>query len=86
VLIGVQLHDGDGALLRTHFRGQACTFTDAALVRMALRFPLLGLKVSGAILFEAARLYLKGVPVVRRHRSPRYAIEGTRVTQPPVGE
>ncbi len=74
VLVGVALHDGDGALLRTHFRGCAVPFEDRHLLTALARHPLMTMKVIAAIHWEALRLYVKGVPVVRRHRSPRYSV------------
>lgn len=74
LLVGVSLRDGEGAILRTHFRGTGRPFSDRALLSALVRHPMLTLKVVGAIHWEALRLFLKGVPVVRRHRSPRYSI------------
>jgi DUF1365 family protein len=74
VLVGVALHDGEGALLRTHFRGRPEPFDDRHLLTALARHPLMTLKVITAIHWEALRLYAKGVPVVRRHRSPRYSV------------
>jgi len=74
VMVAVQLRDRDGALLRTHFRGDARPLGDRALAGLALRLPFLTLKVIAAIHWEALRLWLKRVPVVQRHASPRYNV------------
>lgn len=74
VLVGVHLRDAEGPLLRTHFRGEARPVGDAVLLSLAARFPLLAARVAGAIHIEALRLYWKGVPLVRRHVSPRYSV------------
>jgi uncharacterized protein len=83
VLVGVALHDREGALLRTHFRGAAKRFDDAAILRLLARRPLMTFKVIAAIHWEALRLFVKGVPVVRRHRSLRYSVQsGVVETRP----
>lgn len=79
--VGVQLVDTEGALLRTHFHGEARPLDDRHLLGAIVRHPLLALRVAGAIHIEALRLYVKGVPVMRRHVSPRYSIW----VMPPVG-
>ncbi len=74
LLLAVQFHDAAGALIRTHFKAQAAPLTDKALRRLTWRFPLLTVKVVGAIHFEALKLWLKGTPVVRHLRSSRYSV------------
>ena len=74
VVVGIALRDAAGPVLKTHFRGRRLALTDRTLALMLARHPLMTLKVVGAIHFEAARLWLKGVPPVRRHTSPRYTI------------
>lgn len=74
ILAAVLVSDGDGALLRTHFKGKPTALDDRALGAAICRHPLLTFKVIAAIHWEALRLFLKGVPVVRRHRSPRFTI------------
>lgn len=81
LLVGVNLRDGDGPLIKTHFRGRALPFSDGVFARLMLRYPLLTLKVTGAIHLEAAKLWLKGVPLVRGHRSPRYSISAAQATR-----
>jgi uncharacterized protein len=72
-LIAVLYRDAQGPVLRAHFAGTAEPMTDAALLRALARFPLMTAKIVGAIHLEAAKLWLKGVPLARRHKSPRYA-------------
>lgn len=74
LLVAVMLRDAGGPLLKTMFQGRRRSLNDASLLRLAVRYPLLTLKVIGAIHLEALKLWLKGIPVVRRHRSPRYSV------------
>ena len=75
IVVGVSLRDDAGLpLLKTHFRATRVPFSDTAIVRTVARHPLMTLKVAGAIHVQAARLWVKGVPLVTRHRSPRYTV------------
>lgn len=74
--VGVQLRDGAGALIKTHFSGAATPATDGRLIALCLRQPLMTGKVMAAIHYEALKLYLKGVPLVRRQPNPRYVLAG----------
>jgi uncharacterized protein len=74
VVVGITLRDGTGPVLKTHFRGDRMPLTDRTLAGMVARHPLMTAKVVGAIHFEAARLWLKGVPLVKRHASGRHTI------------
>lgn len=80
LLVGVTLRDAEGPLIKTHFSATAEPLTDGVLAGRLLRFPLLSLKVIGAIHLEAVKLWLKGVPFVRGHRSPRYSINARPAT------
>lgn len=75
VAIGVALRDSDGPLLRAHFAGQRESVSDKALLMLALRYPLMTMKVIAGIHFEAFRLWWKGVPLVRRQPAPRYSVD-----------
>ena len=73
VMIGITLHDAGGAVLNARFQGNRRALTTATLASALLRYPLMTLKVIGAIHVEAARLWLKGVPLVTRHASPSFS-------------
>lgn len=74
LVLAVTLRDHAGPLLKTLFRARRAPLDDRTLARLAAAMPFLTLKVIGAIHLEALRLWLKGVPVVRRHASPRYSV------------
>ena len=82
VTVGVGVHDQAGGLLRTHFAAACEPLGDRTLASLAVRFPMQSMVVAGGIHLEALRLFLKGVPVVRRHRTSRYRIA---VVEPVVG-
>jgi DUF1365 family protein len=68
-----ETQDGQ-AILNASFAGTRRDLTDAALLRLFLRYPLMTLKVVAAIHFEAVRLMLKGI---RRHPHAPLAEPGT---------
>ena len=62
--------DADGPILSATFKGHPEPMTSRGLARAFLRAPLLGIKVVGAIHYEAAKLWLKGVTYVPRPAPP----------------
>ncbi len=62
VKVVIREEDKDGLLLAAAFCGRHRDLTDAALARMALRYPLMTFKVLAGIHWEALRLWLKGIP------------------------
>ena len=82
LVIGVALRDADGPLLKTHFAARARPLTDRVLAGLLIRLPLMTLKVIAGIHFEAARLWLKGVPPMRRHRSPAFSVSNPAIAKP----
>ncbi len=73
VVIGVNFREAAQPVLKTHFRGERRPLDDRTISRLMVRYPLMTLKVFGAIHFEAARLWAKGVPIVPRQTSPAYS-------------
>lgn len=73
VFVGIDLVEPDGRTLATHFRGETREISDKRLLALWLRYPLMTFKVTAAIHFEAARLWLKGVRVQDRHESPKFS-------------
>lgn len=78
VVIGVNLRDAGGPVLKTHFRGERLPLTNRNLAAVLARHPLMTLKVVAAIHVEAARLWMKRVPLARRHVSPGYSVSVVR--------
>jgi DUF1365 family protein len=58
--------DGEGKLLISHLHGQRLPLSDAQLLRFAVKFPALTLKVITLIHWHALRLALKRVPWHRK--------------------
>lgn len=77
VAIGVNLHDDEGILLATSFKGERKPLTDRTLAAAFLKFPLMTLKVIAGIHWEALRLWRKGI-AFRPHGKAAAAI-GTSV-------
>lgn len=70
VLVRIDEADVDGPLLFASFSGRRRPFTDRALFALLFAYPLMTLKVTAAIHFEAVRLWLKGTPTFRHHNAP----------------
>lgn len=67
VLVRIDETDSEGLLLRAAFGGKRREFNDRELWAALFRYPLMTLKVVGAIHWEALRLLLKRVPLFRHH-------------------
>jgi len=71
VIIRIDEADAEGHFLRAVFSGRRRTLSDRALLALLFAYPLMSLKVTAAIHFEALRLWLKGVPVFRHQCAAR---------------
>ena len=58
-------------LLVASFVGRRVALNDAQLLRAFFTHPLMTVKVLVAIHYEAAKLFLKGVPFIRRPEPPQ---------------
>lgn len=63
--------EDDAPLLVASFFGRRETLSDAALFRAFISHPLMTVKVLVAIHYEAAKLFLKGVPFIKRPKPPQ---------------
>lgn len=62
--------EGADLLLAT-FTGRRHALSDRTLLHAAIKFPLMTLKIAGAINFEALRLWLKGAKLVEKPAPPK---------------
>lgn len=78
VLVAIDETDPQGLLLKASFAGTRQPLTDATLLRALFAYPLMTLKVTAAIHWEAAKLWAKGMPVFR-HRAAKARVATTVV-------
>jgi DUF1365 family protein len=78
VVVAIDETDTEGPLLRASFAGTRQPLTDDSLLRALFAYPLMTLKVTAAIHWEALKLWAKGVPVFR-HRAAAARIATTVV-------
>ncbi len=76
--LAIRQSDGTGELFRATHAARRRPLSDTALLGAAIRFPLMGVGVMAAILWEALRLRLKGTPVYPHPR--KSGAEGTPAT------
>jgi DUF1365 family protein len=72
IAVGIHLHDSDGPVLSARFHGWRTELDDKHLLKFFFTYPLMTLKVIVGIHVEALRIWLKGVPLQKRHTSPTY--------------
>jgi DUF1365 family protein len=72
--VGVALRDADGPLLRAHFRGRRSQLSDGTLLRALAGTGWMTVKVMAGIHYEAAKLWFKGLRLVRRPPAPENPI------------
>ena len=74
IAVTVNVLDREGLLLAASFAGTRCELTDGALLSALLRSPLLGLKVLGAIHWEALKIWNKGIRLRPRPDAPSHPV------------
>jgi len=79
ILVRIDESDADGPLLVASFAGTRQPMTDRSLLGALLRYPLMTLKVTAGIHWEALRLWWKGVPI-HRHQAADRPVASTIVT------
>lgn len=79
ILVRIDESDADGPLLVASFAGTRRPMTDRALLGALLRYPLMTLKVTAGIHWEAFRIWRKGVPI-HRHQAADRPVASTIVT------
>ena len=82
LFVGVRTSDAQGPMLLATFAAARTPLSDRAILKAFLGHPLLGLKVLGAIHWEALKLWLKGVRL--RPQPPAPATPVTVVRKPPA--
>ncbi len=80
--IAITVSDTAGPLLVAVQRMERRALTDGAILRASLAFPLMTVKVVAGILWEAAKLWIKGVSV-NRHPGPAEAPASYGPPRPP---
>lgn len=81
ILIRIDEEDTEGLLLVASFAGERSALNDRTLGSALLRHPLMTLKVSVGIYWEAFRLWKKGV-TIHPHKAAEKAIASTVVDSP----
>ena len=82
VLISIDESDAEGPLLFAAFAGKRRPLTDRTLLSAFFSYPLMTLKVTVGIHWEALRLWAKGAPIYR-HKAAREKIAATIVSLAP---
>lgn len=84
VLVRIDESDSEGPVLTASFSGHRVALSDRALLRALLRYPLMTLKVTAGIHWEALRIWWKGIPV-HRHRAASDKVATTIVSAASAG-
>lgn len=80
VLVDITENDHEGRLLKAAFSGKREEMSDTRLLLTFLKYPLMTVKVMGAIHWEALKIWLKGMPV-HRHRPADLRVATTIVSR-----
>lgn len=80
VLVAINERDQQGDLLFASFAGERRPLTSSVLMRALLSYPLMTLKIMGAIHWEALLLWAKGNPIYR-HKAAKNRVASSIATQ-----
>ena len=69
--IVINASDKNGLVIATAFKGNRREFKDRQLLKLALTYPLLTLKVISGIHWEALQIWLKGIGLKPRPKTPQ---------------
>ena len=72
--LGIALRDEQGPLMLAHFRAERREFSDTELLLALRRTGWMTVKVIAGIHYEAAKIWLKGVKLVKRPARPENQI------------
>lgn len=85
VRIVIRQEDDDGLLLAASFNGKRTPLTARSAAGLLFGFPLMTFKIIGAIHWEALKLWLKGIPVIR-HAPAAVAVDASVEYRRPTDE
>ena len=85
VLVAINESDDQGALLFASFAGERRPLTSGTLLRALLSYPLMTLKIMGAIHWEALLLWAKGNPIYRHKPASNRIASSINVTDVAAG-
>lgn len=83
LLVRIKEEDGDGMLLIAEFAADRGDLSDRSLGVALLRHPLMTVKVTAGIYWEALRLWNKGVPI-HPHKAAAEPVASTVIAPPPT--
>jgi len=67
--VAIRLYDNDGTMMTANFSGKQNSLSDARLLRNALLYPFMTLKIIIGIHWEALRLWIKRIPWYHHSKS-----------------
>lgn len=81
ISVAIRQTDAEGGVLHATFAGARAEMTDKALFGAFLAYPLMTLKVVAAIHWEALKLLLKGLKLVKGAPDPKAPVSVIRVAE-----